>query len=110
MKGAIAMIAFPEPLGAGMSKEYIDSYNGTMAALEDFCKKHAPLSRFEYSMQKSYFAQEYPFMGEVEKIAHKRGKPWDIALEIYQSENKVEINPVVKEKFLQDMTPRRNYR
>ena len=61
-------------------------------------------------MQKSYFATEYPFMGEVEKIAHKRGVPWDIALEIYQSENKVEINSVVKEKFLQDMIPRRNYR
>lgn len=104
------MIAFPEPPGVGMSKEYIDSYNGTMAALEDFCKKHAPLSRFEYSMQKAYFAPKYPFMGEVEIIAVKRDVPWDIALEIYQFENKVEIDPVVKEKFLQDMTPRRNYR
>lgn len=104
------MIAFPEPPGVGMSKEYIDSYNGTMAALEDFCKKHAPLSRFEYSMQKAYFAPEYPFMGEVEKIARERDKPWDIALEIYQFENKVTIDPVIREKFLQDMTPRRNYR
>lgn len=104
------MIAFPEPPGAGMSKEYIDSYNGTMAALEDFCKKYAPLSRFEYSMQKSYFATEYPFMGEVERIAVERDVPWDIALEIYQSENKVKIKHVVKEKFLQDMIPRRNYR
>ena len=104
------MIAFPEPPGVGMSKEYIDSYNGTMAALEDFCKKHAPLSRFEYSMQKAYFAPEYPFMGEVERIAVERDVPWDIALEIYQFENKVTIDPVAKEKFLQDMTPRRNYR
>ena len=104
------MIAFPEPPGVGMSKEYIDSYNGTMAALEDFCKKHAPLSRFEYSMQKAYFAPEYPFMGEVEIIAVKRDVPWDIALEIYQFESKVTIDPVIRQKFLQDMIPRRNYR
>ena len=103
------MIAFPEPPGVGMSKEYIDSYNGTMAALEDFCKKHAPLSRFEYSMQKAYFASKYSFMREVEKIALERDVDWGVALEMYQFENKVEIDPAVKEKFLQDMIPRWNY-
>lgn len=104
------MIPFPVNPYEGIPKEYLNAYDGTMAALEDFYKKHFPLIFSDYEMQKSYFAPEYPFMGEVERIARERDVPWDIALEIYQSENKVKINPVVKEKFLQDMTPRRNYR
>ena len=94
----------------GIPKEYLNAYNGAMAALEDFYKKHAPLSFSDYEMQKSYFAPKYPFMGEVEIIAVKRDVPWDIALEIYQFENKVTIDPVIRQKFLQDMIPRRNYR
>ena len=101
------MIAFPDEI---IPKEYLNAYNGTMAALEDFHKKHAPLSFFDYEQQKSYFAPEYPFMREVEKISRERNVDWGVALEMYQFENKVEIDPVVKEKFLQDMIPRRNYR
>ena len=104
------MIEFSVNPYEGIPKEYLNAYDGTMAALEDFCKKHALLLFADYEMQKTYFATEYPFMGEVERIARERDKPWDIALEIYQFENKVEINPVVKEKFLQDMIPKRNYR
>ena len=103
------MIAFPVDPYEGIPKEYLNAYNGTMAALEDFYKKHAPLSFFDYEQQKSYFASEYSFMREVEKIARERDVDWGVALEMYQFENKVEIDPAVKEKFLQDMIPRWNY-